>query len=113
MSGAGTDGRRGEIAVEDRAIDDGGADALGVDHDRGAVWRDEARGIRGSDNRSSRKAELVERVEAEDAGAVHGRADDVVFLEDADAKPSRSQFARSDESGRAAPDHDHIAIDPV
>ena len=41
---------------------------------------------------------------------MHGRADDVVLLEHADAKPGRGQLARSDESGRAAPDDDHIAI---
>ena len=82
---AGVDGRRGEIAIEDRAIDDRRANALGVDDDRGAVGRDEARGIRGADDGPPREAELVERVEAEDAGAVHGRADDVVLLEHADA----------------------------
>ena len=87
IAGAGRDGRRGEIAVEDRAIDDRRADALGVDHDRGAVGGDEARGMRRADDGAAREAELVERVEAEDAGAVHGRADDVVFFEHADAKP--------------------------
>ena len=96
--GAGVDGRGGEVAVEDPAIDDGRTNALGIDDDRGAVGRDESRRVRGADNRSARKAELVEGVEAEHARAVNGRADEVVFLEDADVEAGRGQLARRDES---------------
>ena len=47
---------------------------------------------------SARKVELVEGVEAEHARAVNGRADEVVFLEDANVEAGRGQLARRDES---------------
>ena len=68
-----------------RAIDDRRADALALDDDRRAV------GSRRSAPRSAaptierrERFELVEGVEAEDAGAVHRRADEVVLFEDED-----------------------------
>ncbi len=103
----------GEIAVEDRAIDDGRAHALGVDDDGRAVGGDEARGIGGADNRATRQAELVEGVEAEDARAVDRRADDVVLFEHADASTCGGKLARGDESCRAAADDDDVTIDSV
>ncbi len=108
--GAGGDGRRGELAIEERAVDDRRADAPALDDDRRAVGRDEARPIRRADNRAPRKVQLVEGVEAEDAGAVHRRADEVVFFEDADREASRGQLARRDESRRTAANHHHVTI---
>ena len=111
--GAGGEGRRGEIAIEERAVDDRRAHAAALDHDRRAVGRDEAGPIRRADNRAPRQIQLVEGVEAEDARAVHGRADEVVFFEDADREASRGELARRDESRRAAANHHHITIGTV
>ena len=111
--GAGGDSRRGEIAIEERAVDDCRADAAALDHDRGAVGRNEAGAIRRADNRSTREVQLVEGVEAEDARAVHRRADEVVFFEDADRETSRGELARRDESRRAAANHHHVTIGTV
>ena len=94
----------GEVAIEDRAIDDRGAHALGVDDDRGAVGETKRAASAAPTIARRERLELVERVEAEDARAMHGRADDVVFLEHADAEAGGSELARSDESGRAAAD---------
>ena len=75
-----------------RAIDDRRAHAIGVDDDRAAVGRDEPRGVRGVDDGVARKVELVERVEAEDAGAVDGHADAVVLFEDDDVDAALRQL---------------------
>ena len=83
---AGRDGRCCEIAIEDRAVDNRRANPLDADVDNAAVRGDEARGIRRSDNRAARQVELIEGVETENPGAVHRRADDVVFFEDANVE---------------------------
>ena len=47
------DGRDGQFAVEDRAIDNRGSNLLGADEHRRSVWRDEPRGISSSDDRAA------------------------------------------------------------
>ena len=107
---AGRDGRCREIAIEDRAIDNRGANPFYADVDTAAVRGDEARGIRRADNRAAGQVELIEGVETENPGAVHRGADDVVFFQDANVETCGGQFSRSDESRRPPSDHDHIAI---
>ena len=110
--GARGDGGGGELAIEERAIDDCGADPLRIDHDRAAVGRDETRGIGRANNRATREAELFEGIEAEHARAMDRRADDVVLFEDADANTGGRQLARGNESRRPGTDDDHITIGP-
>jgi hypothetical protein len=108
--GAGRDGGRCEIAIENRAVDDRRANPLYADVDNAAVRRDEARCIGRADNRAPGQVELIEGVEAENSGAVDWRADDVVFFEDANIETRTGQFSRRDESRRPTSDHDHIAV---
>src|SRR5512145_1232261 len=92
---------RRKIAVEPRAIDDRGTNAVGADHHAAAVGRDEAGGVRRADDGGSGKIELGEGIEAEDARAVDGRADDLVLLEDDGADGPRGELARGEQPGRA------------
>ena len=75
-----------------------------------AVRGDEARGIRRADNRAPGQVELIEGGETENPGAVHRRADEAMFFEDANIDTCGRQFSCRNESRRPTSDHDHIAI---
>ena len=54
------------------------------------------------------KPQLVEGLEAEDAGAVHGRADHVVLFEHGDREASLGERTRGDQPSGTAADHDDV-----
>ena len=100
--------RVGQRLIEHDAIDDGRADARGVDEDRAAVGGDESRGVRGGEDGVPGKVDLVERVDAEEARAVNGDADLVVLLQDHDVVSAGGKGARRHEPGRSGADNDYV-----
>jgi hypothetical protein len=99
---------RRERVVERRAIDDGGQDTIGVDHDRRAVVVSKGCRSRDGQDRLAGKVELVERLVAEDAGAVDRTSDVIMLLEDGDVMPGASEIGRSDETGGPGTHHDDV-----
>ena len=79
-----------QVLVEHRAIDDerlGRGRGVG---NRQARGREEARGGQRVENRRPRQAELLECLDRQDAGAVHGLAGRRVFLDNDDVETRRA-----------------------
>ena len=95
--------------VERGAVNDGGANAGAAYDDRLAGGAPEAGGGGLTEDGRSRQVEFLERVEAEEPGAVHRLTDLFMFLEQEDVVTLLGEATGRDRPGRARAYHDRIA----
>jgi hypothetical protein len=101
----------GERTIERTTIDDRRPDVVRIHEHGRTVGPDESRRVRGTQNRVPGDIELIERIEAEKAGAVDGSPDLVVLLQHHDVMAGAGERARRDQPGRTSANHRDVAHD--
>jgi hypothetical protein len=95
--------------VERGAIDDSRAHVFGLHYHTRSVSADEPGCVQDAENAGARQLELVERVETEDARAVHGSAKPFVFLQNDHVEAGGGKIACGDQTGWPTTDDGDVA----